>query len=140
MAGKKGNRAGKSYKAQYEAYKGRATKNRRRRLEKHLKENPEDTVAKEALNGNLAYRRKKPKSKLGWIPTPWTRDENHPINTVGPGLKRRVAMNEAHSSKVQRMIDHGQIKKKNDGSDQPKSSFKYLDEHEKSEQSRKKTA
>ena len=64
---KKGIRSGASFKAQYKIYSLRQSfaKNRLRRLERHIKAHPEDTVAKKCLaNSNyLVYRRRKPRHK-----------------------------------------------------------------------------
>lgn len=52
----------------YQVYKatGRYEKNRKRRLERHLKAYPEDAVAKAALK-TIEYRRYTPKTTGGWI-------------------------------------------------------------------------
>lgn len=55
-----------SQKAQATTYKGRYEANRRRKLESHLKRQPNDEQAQAALN-NIAYRRKKPNTQGGWV-------------------------------------------------------------------------
>lgn len=54
-------------KGSFAVYKStcRYEKNRKRRLERHLKAYPEDTVAQAAL-GNISYRRYTPNTKGGW--------------------------------------------------------------------------
>ena len=58
MAKKK--RAGNSYKAQYASYKAevRYSKNKRAKLKRHIKSNPEDGIAKNCLeDGGFTYKR-----------------------------------------------------------------------------------
>lgn len=62
MAGKKGYRSGASYKAQYKIYAmGSWKKNATRKLEKHIRNFPNDDTAKEALKrlnaGKKVYSR-----------------------------------------------------------------------------------
>lgn len=55
-----------SDKIQGTSYKARYEENRRRRLEKHLKNQPNDEQAQEALK-NISYRRQKPNVQGGWV-------------------------------------------------------------------------
>lgn len=65
MGAKKTSLKGKgSYKV-YESL-GKYEKNRKRRLERHLKKYPNDETAKKAL-GKIEYRRYKPHTRGGWI-------------------------------------------------------------------------
>ncbi len=64
---KKGSNPGA--KAQYAAYKAKdsATKNKTRKLLKHLKKHPNDAQALEAQKKGVGYRRKNPIAKNGWV-------------------------------------------------------------------------
>lgn len=65
MGAKKISLKGKGGYATYKA-KGQYEKNRKRRLERHLKAYPEDATAQAALKA-ISYRRYTPKTKGGWI-------------------------------------------------------------------------
>lgn len=60
MAGQKGRKGKPSFKAYYAAYKasGRAEKNRKLRLERHLETHPNDEQTAKALAKPLKYRKK----------------------------------------------------------------------------------
>lgn len=65
---KKGSNPGA--KAQYAAYKakGSATKNKARKLAKHLKKHPNDAQAQEVVRtGVVGHKRKNPTAKNGWV-------------------------------------------------------------------------
>ena len=66
MAKAKGQ--GASKKNAYANYKAesRYEKNRRKRLERAIKQQPNNEQLKQALN-SISYRRKKPNSKYGWV-------------------------------------------------------------------------
>ncbi len=55
-----------SDKIQASHYSGRYEANRRRKLESHLKRQPNDEQAQAALK-NITYRRKKPNTQGGWV-------------------------------------------------------------------------
>lgn len=63
----KKNRSGKAWKDGYTVYKTtcRYEKNRKRRLSKHIADNPNDSSAASAIT-KIKYRRKTPKVKDGW--------------------------------------------------------------------------
>lgn len=65
MGGK--TRSGTAWKNGYTSYKASSQyeKNRRRDLQTHLKDHPNDEVAQKAV-GSIKYRRKKPNAKNGW--------------------------------------------------------------------------
>ena len=65
MGAKKTSLKGKGGYKVYESL-GKYEKNRKRRLERHLKKYPNDETAKKAL-GNIKYRRYKPHTTGGWI-------------------------------------------------------------------------
>jgi hypothetical protein len=70
MAGKKGS--SKHRKDRLTAYKAenRSQKNRTRKLQAHVKRNPEDAQAISALKkGVVVYRRKKPRNNKTWSPS-----------------------------------------------------------------------
>lgn len=66
----KSKRSGAGHKAQYTAYKNekREDKNRRARLQRALKKNPENEQIKAALADTSGHRRGTPKSEV-WTPT-----------------------------------------------------------------------
>lgn len=61
----KGKRSGKGNELRYAAYKQNKTweANRKKRLARALKRNPENTQIEETLKGGLVYRRSTPNSK-----------------------------------------------------------------------------
>lgn len=65
MGAKKLSQKGKGTYAVYKA-KDQYTKNRKRRLERHLKAYPGDEAAQAALK-NIEYRRYTPKTRGGWV-------------------------------------------------------------------------
>lgn len=83
MAGKAGSAGDK---AKYGNYKtsNQYTKNRERRLKRHLKDHPNDGAAKKAV-GNIKYRRQKPLSKK------WSRGEINLLATLPRPLRRTMA-------------------------------------------------
>lgn len=63
MAGKTG-RNGNAQKNYYGSYPAKAAKNRKKRLERHQKNHPNDKQG-----GSTAYRLKKPENVSGWLTT-----------------------------------------------------------------------
>ncbi len=125
---------GTNKKNAYAAYKNesRYTTNRRRRLNKHLANNPNDTTALAAV-GNITYRRRKPKSKSGWVPLKWSRSDNsieYNINAMSPSDKLIYGRILSFSNKVENMIAYGQIKSAKELTSGD--NFKYQNEHDES--------
>lgn len=92
-------------KGTYAVYDSKATynKNRKRDLNKHIKENPNDECAKKAL-GNVHYRRKKPNNKGGWI------DRK---SDAFQGLTKSQAMSLARALKLAKKVTNELMYEKN---------------------------
>lgn len=58
-------RTGKNTQATYKA-EGRYTKNKKAKLERHMKKHPNDDQAKKAISGIKPYSRKAPHNNMVW--------------------------------------------------------------------------